>query len=48
MDMGELRKIKCKNDEARRYITDAIQLFEECELDVFLKQARRLNKVGMN
>jgi hypothetical protein len=25
---------------ARKYITDAIQLFEECEADVYLKQAR--------
>jgi hypothetical protein len=27
-------------NEARKYITEAIQLFEECEADVFLKQAR--------
>jgi class 3 adenylate cyclase/tetratricopeptide (TPR) repeat protein len=40
LDMGELRKIKGRNDEARKYITDAIQLFEECENDFFLKQAR--------
>jgi hypothetical protein len=40
MDMGELRKIKGKTDEARKYISDAIQLFEECDADVFLKQAR--------
>jgi tetratricopeptide (TPR) repeat protein len=39
-DMGRLRQTKGKTDEARKYIKDAIQLFEECEADVFLKQAR--------
>ena len=39
-DMGRLRQTKGKTDEARKYITDAIQLFEECEADVYLKQAR--------
>jgi class 3 adenylate cyclase/tetratricopeptide (TPR) repeat protein len=39
-DMGRLRQTKGKTDEARKYIADAIQLFEECEADVFLKQAR--------
>ena len=39
MDIGELRKIKGRRDEARKYISDAIQLFEECENDFFLKQA---------
>ena len=38
--MGELRKIKGSKDEARKYITDAIPLFEECENDFLLKQAR--------
>ena len=38
--MGELRKIKSRTDEARKCITDAIHLFEECEAAVFLKQAR--------
>jgi tetratricopeptide (TPR) repeat protein len=40
LDMGQLRLTKGRNDEARKYISDAIQLFEECEADVFLKQAR--------
>ena len=40
LDMGELRKIKGSNDDARKYITDAIWLFEECENDFLLKQAR--------
>jgi hypothetical protein len=38
--MGELRKIKGSKDDARKYITDAIPLFEECENDFLLKQAR--------
>ena len=40
LDMGALRKIKGSKDEARKYITFAIELFEECENDFFLKQAR--------
>jgi class 3 adenylate cyclase/tetratricopeptide (TPR) repeat protein len=40
LDMGRLRRTKGKADEARKYITDAVQLFEECEADVFLKQAK--------
>jgi tetratricopeptide (TPR) repeat protein len=40
LDMGRLCQSKGRTDEARKYITDAIQLFEECEADVFLKQAR--------
>jgi tetratricopeptide (TPR) repeat protein len=39
-DMGRLRQTKGKVAEARKYISDAIHLFEECEADVFLKQAR--------
>jgi hypothetical protein len=38
--MGRLRQLKGRTDEARQYFVDAIQLFEECEADVFLKQAR--------
>jgi hypothetical protein len=34
-----LKKTEPKN-EARKYISDAIQLFEECEADVYLKQAK--------
>jgi class 3 adenylate cyclase/tetratricopeptide (TPR) repeat protein len=40
LDLGHLYKFKGRTDEARKYITDAIQLFEECEADVFLKQAK--------
>jgi hypothetical protein len=40
LDLGRLHKIKGRKEQARKYITDAIKLFEECEADVFLKQAR--------
>jgi tetratricopeptide (TPR) repeat protein len=40
LDLGHLYKVKGRTDEARKYITDAIRLFEECEADVFLKQAK--------
>jgi tetratricopeptide (TPR) repeat protein len=40
LDLGLLYKIKGKNDEARKCISDAVQLFKECEADVFLKQAK--------
>jgi tetratricopeptide (TPR) repeat protein len=39
-DMGRLRQTKGRTDQARKYISDAIQLFDECEADVYLKQAR--------
>jgi class 3 adenylate cyclase/tetratricopeptide (TPR) repeat protein len=40
LELGHLHKIKGKNDEARKCISDAVRLFEECEADAFLKQAR--------
>ena len=40
LDLGRLYKTKGRTDEARKYISEAIQLFEECEADVYLKQAR--------
>jgi class 3 adenylate cyclase/tetratricopeptide (TPR) repeat protein len=40
LDMGLLHKAKGRSNEARKYISDAIQLFEECEADVYLKQAK--------
>jgi class 3 adenylate cyclase/tetratricopeptide (TPR) repeat protein len=40
LELGLLHKIKRKTDEARKCISDAVRLFEECEADVFLKQAR--------
>jgi len=40
LELGLLHKIKGRTDEARKCISDAIQLFEECEADVYLKQAK--------
>jgi tetratricopeptide (TPR) repeat protein len=40
LELGLLHKIKGRTDEARKCISDSIRLFEECEADVFLKQAR--------
>ena len=40
LELGLLHKIKGKTDEARKCISDAVRLFEECEADVFLKQAQ--------
>ena len=40
LDLGLLHKIKGRTEEARKCITDAIHLFEECEADVFLKRAK--------
>ena len=42
LDLGNLYKLKGRTDEARKYITNAIQLFEECEADMFLKLAREM------
>jgi tetratricopeptide (TPR) repeat protein len=40
LELGLLHKIKGRTDEARKCISDAVRLFEECEADGFLKQAR--------
>jgi class 3 adenylate cyclase/tetratricopeptide (TPR) repeat protein len=40
LELGLLHKIKGKTDEAKKCLSDAVRLFEECEADVFLKQAR--------
>ncbi len=42
LDMGQLRKTKGLKDEAKKYIGDAIQLFEECQADAFIKHAREI------
>jgi tetratricopeptide (TPR) repeat protein len=39
-DLGKLHKTKGRLAEARTCISQAVQSFEECEADVFLKQAR--------
>jgi len=40
LDLGLLHKAKGKNVQAREYITKAIQILEQCETEVFLKQAK--------
>ncbi|MCX5851159.1 MAG: AAA family ATPase [Deltaproteobacteria bacterium] len=40
LEMGRLHKLRGKTDDARKYIADAIHILEECEADVFLKQAK--------
>jgi class 3 adenylate cyclase/tetratricopeptide (TPR) repeat protein len=40
LDLGLLHKAKGKTDQAREYITKAIQVLDQCETEVFLKQAK--------
>jgi class 3 adenylate cyclase/tetratricopeptide (TPR) repeat protein len=39
-DLGRLHKAKKRIDQARECISRAIELFEQCEADVFLQQAK--------
>ena len=39
-ELGKLPKTKAKPGKTRDCITKAIEVFEECEADVFLKQAK--------
>jgi class 3 adenylate cyclase/tetratricopeptide (TPR) repeat protein len=39
-NLGQVHKIKGRTDQAKKCISDAIQLFKECEADVYLKRAR--------
>ena len=40
LDLGLLHKTKKRTEQARRCISEAIQLFEQCEAEFYLKQAR--------
>jgi tetratricopeptide (TPR) repeat protein len=40
LDLGLLHKTKKKTEQARRCISEAIQLFEQCEAEFYLNQAR--------
>ena len=40
LDLGLLYRTKGKTEQAKRFISDAIQIFEQTEADGFLKQAR--------
>jgi tetratricopeptide (TPR) repeat protein len=40
LDLGLLHKAKKRTDQAKECITKAIELFEQCEAEVFLQQAK--------
>ncbi|MBC8456416.1 MAG: hypothetical protein H8D67_00280, partial [Deltaproteobacteria bacterium] len=40
LNLGLLHKAKGRTDQAKKCISNAIQLFEECDAEVYLKQAR--------
>jgi len=40
LDLGLFHKAKKRNDQAREYISEAIQIFEHCEAEIYLKQAK--------
>jgi hypothetical protein len=40
LDLGLLHKAKKKNEQAKTYINEAIDIFEQGEAEVYLKQAR--------
>ena len=39
LDLGRLHKVKNRKEKARECFTKSIKIFEECEAEVFLKQA---------
>ena len=41
LDLGMLHKAKNRTDQARECISSAIQLFEACEAELYLQQARK-------
>jgi len=40
LDLGLLYKARKRTDQARQCISKAIQIFEECEAEVYLAQAK--------
>ena len=40
LDLGQLHSAEGDKDKARQYISEAVSLFEQCELDTYLKQAK--------
>ncbi|UCB49907.1 MAG: hypothetical protein JSW56_03155 [Deltaproteobacteria bacterium] len=40
LDLGFLHKAKKRPSQAREYLIEAIQLFEQCEANGYLKQAK--------
>jgi class 3 adenylate cyclase/tetratricopeptide (TPR) repeat protein len=41
LDLARLYKTKKRNEKAREYLFEAIRIFEECEMNGFLAQARK-------
>jgi tetratricopeptide (TPR) repeat protein len=39
-DLGVLYRMKGKTEQAKKCISEALQIFEECEAEGFLKQAK--------
>jgi tetratricopeptide (TPR) repeat protein len=47
LDLGLLHKTKKRKNQANKFISKAVKLFEQCEADVYLKQAREaLDSLG--
>ena len=44
LDLGHLHKVKGRSDHARDCFSKAVRIFEECEADVYLKQAKEALK----
>jgi tetratricopeptide (TPR) repeat protein len=40
LDLGLLHKSKNRNDQAKECFSEAIQIFKQCEVEVYLKQAK--------
>ena len=40
LDLGFLYKLKGESEKAKKYLTGAITLFEECDAEVYLKKAK--------
>jgi hypothetical protein len=40
LDLGLLYKIKGKKDQAKKCLSEATELLERCEAEVFLRQAK--------
>jgi tetratricopeptide (TPR) repeat protein len=40
LDLGLLHEAKRRKDQAREYISEAINIFQECEAETYVKQAK--------
>ncbi|MGD8985332.1 MAG: adenylate/guanylate cyclase domain-containing protein [Desulfobacteraceae bacterium] len=40
LDLGNLHKSKRRNEQARDHLTEAVKLFQQCEAEIFLNQAK--------